>query len=157
MGNSFIEGVTKFHETYGAAIGLKLEKGKEEEFLNCLKLRISLIQEETDEFGRAGDAFIEAHKRGDAETQKKQAMGMIDGITDLLYVVVGAAVAFGIDLETAFERVQESNMSKLGADGRPIYREDGKVLKGPGFHEPKLSDLVREENGEVCFTGCHAS
>jgi predicted HAD superfamily Cof-like phosphohydrolase len=62
-------------------------------------------------------------------------------LADLLYVVHGTAVAFGLPLDVAFNRVHDSNMSKLGPDGKPIYRDDGKVLKGPNYQPPKLDDL----------------
>ena len=61
---------------------------------------------------------------------------------DLVYVVLGTFVEFGWDFDEAFKRVHESNMSKLDAEGKPIYREDGKVLKGPNYHKPDLSDLI---------------
>ena len=76
---------------------------------------------------------------------------MIDGITDLLYVVVGTAVAFGIPIDTAFERVHASNLSKLGEDGKPIYRIDGKILKGPNFFQPELTDLVTKKGGRLQY------
>jgi len=65
-----------------------------------------------------------------------------DALTDLLYVVYGAGHAYGINLDCCFREVHASNMSKLGADGKPIYREDGKVLKGPDFFQPELDDCL---------------
>ena len=65
-------------------------------------------------------------------------------LADLLYVVHGTAVAFGLPLDVVFNRVHESNMSKLGPDGKPLYRDDGKVLKGPNYQPPKLDDLFDE-------------
>ena len=65
-----------------------------------------------------------------------------DALTYLLYVVYGAGHSFGIDLDECFQEVHSSNMSKLGEDGRPIYREDGKVLKGPSFFEPDLEGIL---------------
>ena len=88
--------------------------------------------------------------RNDA-AKKKAMVEMIDGITDLLYVVVGTAVAFGIPIDTAFERVHASNLSKLGEDGKPIYRKDGKILKGPNFFPPQLTDLVTKKGGRLQF------
>lgn len=67
---------------------------------------------------------------------------LLKELADLAYVIYGTAEAFGWDLDEAVKRVHESNMSKLGADGKPIYREDGKVLKGPNYREPYLGDLV---------------
>jgi predicted HAD superfamily Cof-like phosphohydrolase len=65
-----------------------------------------------------------------------------DALADLLYVVYGAGAAFGINLDACFHEVHSSNMSKLGEDGKPIYREDGKVMKGPNFREPALRDIL---------------
>jgi predicted HAD superfamily Cof-like phosphohydrolase len=91
-------------------------------------LRLSLILEEYTELE---DSVAEGHMEGIA-----------DALTDILYVTYGAGHAFGIDLDKCFEEVQRSNMSKLGADGKPILREDGKVQKGPNYKEPNLKDLV---------------
>lgn len=91
-------------------------------------LRVDLIAEELEELELAlsNNDIIEA----------------ADALTDLLYVIYGAGHAFGIDLDECFHEVHESNMSKLGEDGRPIYREDGKVLKGPGYFPPNLEEIV---------------
>ena len=67
-----------------------------------------------------------------------------DALTDILYVDYGAGCAYGIDLDKCFKEVQRANMSKLGEDGKPIYREDGKVLKGPNYSEPDLKGIVNE-------------
>jgi len=72
-----------------------------------------------------------------------------DALTDLLYVVYGAGHAYGINLDTCFAEVHASNMSKLGEDGKPIYREDGKVLKGPNFFEPELEEIVFGPNPQL--------
>ena len=92
------------------------------------RLRINLIEEELDELQLAVD--------------NEDMVEVADALTDLLYVVYGAGHAFGIDLDECFHEVHESNMSKLGEDGRPIYREDGKVLKGPNYEPPTLMDLI---------------
>ena len=92
-------------------------------------LRYSLIAEELDEFGEA--------------VEKDDLVGIADALTDLLYVVYGAGHAYGIDLDKCFKEVHSSNMSKLGPDGKPIYREDGKVLKGPDYREPNLEKFVK--------------
>ena len=91
-------------------------------------LRIDLIQEELEELQLGID-------NGDI-------IEVADALTDLLYVVYGAGHAFGIDLDECFIEVHESNMSKLGEDGRPIYREDGKVMKGPHYFTPNLKEIV---------------
>jgi predicted HAD superfamily Cof-like phosphohydrolase len=92
-------------------------------------LRYSLIAEELDEFGEA--------------VEKNDLVGIADALTDLLYVVYGAGHAYGINLDKCFKEVHSSNMSKLGPDGKPIYREDGKVLKGPDYREPDLEKFVK--------------
>ncbi len=73
---------------------------------------------------------------------------ILDGICDLLYTTIGLALALGCDIEGAFAEVQRSNMTKLGADGKPIYREDGKVLKGPNFEPPRLEPYLPKEKSE---------
>ena len=95
---------------------------------NTRELRIELIQEELEELS---DAVAD-----------RDMVQIADALTDLLYVVYGAGHSFGIDLDECFQEVHASNMSKLGEDGRPIYREDGKVLKGPSFFEPDLEGIL---------------
>ena len=92
------------------------------------KLRIDLIKEELDE-------LIEAMKN-------KDLLEVADALTDILYVTYGAGHAFGINLDKCFDEVQKSNMSKLGKDGKPIYNEHGKVMKGPDYFKPDLSKFV---------------
>jgi predicted HAD superfamily Cof-like phosphohydrolase len=91
-------------------------------------LRVDLISEELEE-------LQEAIKDNDL-------IEIADALTDLLYVVYGAGHTYGIDLDECFKEVHRSNMSKLGQDGKPIYREDGKVLKGPGFFNPDLKSVI---------------
>ena len=95
---------------------------------NTRELRIELIQEELEELS---DAVAD-----------RDMVQIADALTDLLYVVYGAGHSFGIDLDECFQEVHASNMSKLGEDGRPIYREDGKVMKGPSFFEPDLEGIL---------------
>ena len=92
------------------------------------ELRVSLIKEELDE-------LIEA-------MNKKDLVEVADALTDILYVTYGAGHAFGINLDECFQEVHSSNMSKLGPNGKPIHREDGKVMKGPGFFEPDLENIL---------------
>ena len=87
------------------------------------KLRLELIREEVAELQAAVDGM--------------DMLAIADGLTDILYVVYGAGHAFGIDLDECFHEVHSSNMTKLGPGGRPLYREAGKVMKGPHFREPK--------------------
>ena len=92
------------------------------------KLRIDLIKEELEE-------LQEAMKNNDL-------LEVADALTDMLYVTYGAGHAFGIDLDKCFDEVQNSNMSKLGSDGKPIYNEKGKVMKGPNYFKPNLDKFV---------------
>ena len=75
--------------------------------------------------------------------EKKDLLEVADALTDILYVTYGAGHAFGIDLDKCFEEVQNSNMSKLDENGKPIYNESGKVMKGPNYFKPDLSKFVR--------------
>ena len=93
------------------------------------KLRINLIKEELDE-------LIEA-------MNKKDLVEVADALTDILYVTYGAGHAFGINLDDCFEEVQNSNMSKLDKDGKPIYNDKGKVMKGPNYFKPDLSKFIK--------------
>ena len=92
------------------------------------KLRIDLIKEELEELTEA--------------MQKKDLLEVADALTDILYVKYGAGHAFGINLDACFNEVQNSNMSKLGKDGKPIYNDSGKVMKGPNYFKPDLSKFV---------------
>ena len=92
------------------------------------RLRIDLIKEELDELN-------EAMKNGDL-------LEVADALTDILYVTYGAGHAFGIDLDKCFDEVQNSNMSKLDKNGKPIYNESGKVMKGPSYFKPDLSKFI---------------
>ena len=92
------------------------------------KLRINLIEEELNEFKEA--------------MSKKDLKEVADALTDILYVTYGAGHAFGINLDDCFEEVQKSNMSKLGDDGKPIYNELGKVMKGPKYFKPNLNKFL---------------
>ena len=92
------------------------------------QLRISLIQEELDELKEA--------------MTNNDLLEVADALTDLLYVTYGAGHAFGIDLDKCFNEVQNSNMSKLGEDGKPIFNEKGKVMKGPNYFKPNLNKFV---------------
>ena len=93
------------------------------------QLRISLINEELEEFKEA--------------IKNKDIKEAADAITDILYVTYGAGHAFGINLDKCFDEVQQSNMSKLGGDGKPIYNDAGKVMKGPKYFRPDLSKVLK--------------
>ena len=92
------------------------------------KLRLDLIQEELTELTEA--------------MNNKDLLEVADALTDILYVTYGAGHAFGINLDKCFEEVQNSNMSKLDENGKPIYNEYGKVMKGPNYYKPDLSKFV---------------
>lgn len=118
------EKVKVFMETFGQEVKTKPEFPD----LDTVALRYDLIKEELEELFEA--------------MGEKDIVGVADALTDILYVTYGAGHAFGIDLDACFDEVQRSNMSKLGADGKPIYREDGKVLKGPNYFAPDLTKYV---------------
>ncbi|MDB9793064.1 nucleoside triphosphate pyrophosphohydrolase family protein [Pelagibacteraceae bacterium] len=118
------EYVRKFMETFGQNIREKAEFPDKK----IIALRYDLIQEELDELKEAID--------------NKDIKEVADALTDILYVTYGAGHAFGINLDKCFEEVQKSNMSKLGSDGKPIYNETGKVMKGPNYFKPNLNKFV---------------
>ena len=118
--------VGEFMKTFGQEVKNKPSLSTEK--IN--QLRISLIQEELSELKEAMD--------------NKDLLEVADALTDLLYVTYGAGHAFGIDLDKCFDEVQNSNMSKLGEDGKPIYNEFGKVMKGPKYFKPNLEKLINE-------------
>ena len=113
-------------EEFMDAFGQNVES--EPQWSSVDELRYALIEEELHELREALD--------------DKNIIEVADALTDLLYVVYGAGHSFGIDLDKCFEEVHNSNMSKLGADGKPIYREDGKVLKGPDYWKPNLKKVM---------------
>ena len=92
------------------------------------ELRLEVIQEEVDELGEA--------------MEQRDMVGIADALTDILYVVYGTGHSYGIDLDECFQEVHSSNMSKLGEDGKPIRRDDGKILKGPNYFEPDLESIL---------------
>ena len=94
-----------------------------------IKLRLDLIKEELNELEDA--------------IKNKNLVEIADALTDILYVTYGAGHAFGINLDACFEEVQNSNMSKLGNDGKPIYNDQGKVMKGPNYYKPDLSKYIK--------------
>ena len=118
------EKVRLFMKTYGQEV--KDKAGFSDAKTN--KLRIDLIKEELEELTEA--------------MQDENLLEVADALTDILYVTYGAGHAFGINLDKCFEEVQNSNMSKLGEDRKPIYNEDGKVMKGPNYFKPDLSKYL---------------
>ena len=116
--------VKKFMQTFGQEVKKNAEFPDEK----IIKLRFELIKEELNELKDA--------------IEKRDIKEVADALTDILYVTYGAGHAFGINLDKCFEEVQNSNMSKLGNDGKPIYNELGKVMKGPNYFEPNLKKFV---------------
>ena len=119
------EKVGLFMKTFGQEV--KTKAGFSSDKIN--KLRIDLIEEELEELRDA--------------INKKDLKETVDALTDILYVAYGAGHAFGVNLDKCFEEVQNSNMSKLGKDGKPIFNEKGKVMKGPNYFKPNLSQFLK--------------
>ena len=117
--------VKNFMETFGQEVKSKPSFSSDK--INIL--RYNLIKEELDEFKQALD--------------NNDLLEVADALTDILYVTYGAGHAFGINLDACFEEVQNSNMSKLGNDKKPIYNDQGKVMKGPNYFKPDLSKFVK--------------
>ena len=118
------EKVKLFMDTYGQEVKDKAEFSD----VKTNKLRIDLIKEELEELTQA--------------MNDKNLLEVADALTDILYVTYGAGHAFGIDLDKCFDEVQNSNMSKLGEDGKPIYNDSGKVMKGPNYFKPDLLKFI---------------
>ena len=118
------ESVKKFMQTFGQEVRAKASFPNEK----IIHLRLNLIEEELSELREAID--------------KKDIKEVADALTDILYVTYGAGTAFGINLDKCFEEVHNSNMSKLGSDGKPIYNDQGKVMKGPDYFKPDLKKFV---------------
>ena len=121
---SNFEYVKKFMKTFGQEVKEKAEFPNDK----ITALRYDLIKEELSELKEA--------------IEKKDIKEVADALTDILYVTYGAGHAFGINLDKCFEEVQSSNMSKLGKNGKPIYDEKGKVMKGPNYLAPNLKQFV---------------
>tara|TARA_A100001015_G_scaffold132057_1_gene146579 strand:- start:198 stop:569 length:372 start_codon:yes stop_codon:yes gene_type:complete len=117
--------VKKFMKTFGQEVKNKAEFPDEK----IQNLRVSLIEEELSELKEA--------------LKNKDIKEVADALTDILYVTYGAGHAFGIDLDKCFDEVQKSNMSKLDENGKPIFNEQGKVLKGPHYFKPNLEKFIK--------------
>jgi len=121
---SNFDDVKTFMQTFGQEIKIKAKFPEEK----IVKLRYNLIKEELSELQNA--------------IKTKDLKEIADALTDILYVTYGAGHAYGIDLDKCFKEVQKSNMSKLGEDGKPIYNEKGKVMKGSKYFEPNLRQFI---------------
>ena len=121
---SNFDDVKKFMQTFGQIVRTKPQFPDDK----TIQLRYDLIEEELNELEEA--------------MKTKNLKEIADALTDILYVTYGAGCAYGIDLDKCFKEVQRANMSKLGKDGKPIYNEKGKVMKGPDYLEPNLKQFV---------------
>ncbi len=121
---SNFEKVKKFMQTFGQEVKSRPSFPEEK----IASLRVDLIKEELSELDEA--------------IKNKDITEVADALTDILYVTYGAGHAFGIDLDKCFQEVQNSNMSKLGKDGKPIYNDKGKVMKGPNYFKPNLKRFI---------------
>ena len=122
---SNFQSVKKFMQNFGQEVKIKAEFPNEK----IIQLRYELIKEELEELNQA--------------IKNKDIIEVADALTDILYVTYGAGHAFGVDLDKCFDEVQQSNMSKLGPDGKPIYNESGKVMKGPNYFKPNLNKFLK--------------
>ena len=118
------EDVKTFMKAFGQVVRTKPQLPDDK----TMKLRFDLIKEELNELDHA--------------IKTKNLREIADALTDILYVTYGAGCAYGIDLDKCFKEVQKANMSKLGKDGKPIYNEKGKVMKGPNYSKPNLKQFV---------------
>ena len=130
MLNKPIEAVTLFHQAYGLGIENKPTASLNEAITT---LRFNLMKEENEE-------YLEAAKEGNL-------VEVGDALGDMLYILCGTIISHGFQdkMEAIFDEIQRSNMSKLGEDGKPIYRDDGKVLKGPNYFKPNLKAIIEED------------
>ncbi|MBP6039559.1 MAG: nucleoside triphosphate pyrophosphohydrolase family protein [Flavobacterium sp.] len=123
-----LNAVKLFHETYGLGVSTEMKAD-----LGALKneLRFNLMKEENEE-------YLEA-------VQNNDIVEIADALGDMLYILCGTILEHGLQhkIEAVFDEIQRSNMSKLGEDGKPIYREDGKVMKGPNYFKPNFSDILK--------------
>jgi|TARA_B110000261_G_C12839153_1_gene259562 predicted HAD superfamily Cof-like phosphohydrolase len=122
---SNFQNVKKFMQTFGQEVKEKAEFPNEK----VVQLRCELIKEELEELRQA--------------IKDNDIKEVADALTDILYVTYGAGHAFGINLDKCFYEVQQSNMSKLGPDGKPIYNKSGKVMKGPDYFKPDLNKFIK--------------
>ena len=124
-----IQAVTEFHKAFGLGLEFKPNANLPSEIT---ELRYKLMKEENEE-------YLEAVKSNDL-------IEIADALGDMLYILCGTIISHGFQnkIEELFDEIQRSNMSKLGSDGKPIYREDGKVLKGPHYFKPNIEKILKE-------------
>lgn len=126
------EKLWEFHETYNAARSRVPALPPEEHELRTLRKR--LLEEEFHEY-----------LEGEANNDLRE---IADALGDIIYIAYGTAVAYGLPMKEIFDEIHRSNMSKLGEDGKPIYREDGKVLKGPNYTPPDIASIIARHQGK---------
>ncbi len=131
------EMLLEFHKAYGAAINEPITP-------ELISLRYRLIMEEANEVAQELIPVLSEKETEWVEQLPVDKKKLTKELADLMYVTIGTAVTFGLPLEEVFAEVHKSNMSKLGPDGKPIYREDGKVLKGPNYKEPDLEQFFND-------------
>lgn len=123
-----LDAVAKFHTSFGLGVSneMKADLGKEKN-----ELRFNLMKEENEE-------YLEA-------VQNNDLTEIADALGDMLYILCGTILEHGLQhkIEAVFDEIQKSNMSKLGHDGKPIYREDGKVMKGPNYFKPNFNEILK--------------
>ena len=134
--------VVQFHQAFG--LPNRLGQGKPDAMHERTELRADLIDEEFDEFLDSHQTVYVGGRRPGfyPKLVNVDTVAYADALADLVYVAYGAAIEAGIDLNMVLRDVHRSNMSKLDADGRPIYREDGKVLKGPHYSAPNIKEVL---------------
>jgi predicted HAD superfamily Cof-like phosphohydrolase len=156
--------VKDFHQRFGHPV-VNIAQSTD---LDTVKLRLKLILEEFIELTEAStkpgrpvvnfimetlgeaDSLIDELKKGDLQ---QDVVSIADALGDIKYVVDGAALCWGIDLDRVSTEIHNSNMSKLGSDGNPIYREDGKILKGPHYYPPNILGVLEQQASELGFSG----
>lgn len=125
---SNMQAVGEFHMAFQLPISTRPQVHVQEELS---ELRIELIREEFEEFKDA--------------VEREDVVAIADALGDIVYVAYGAAITYGIDLDAVIREIHRANMSKLGPDGRPVIREDGKVLKGPGYSPPEIAGVLLDQ------------
>lgn len=126
---TFQDKVEEFHRAFGLPTETSIQKFIPSE---TVKLRVDLLEEEFEE-------YLEA-------VATNNIIEIADALGDIVYIAFGTALTYGIDLDAVLDEIHKSNMSKLGTDGKPIYREDGKVLKGPNYRKPDIAAVLLERN-----------
>jgi predicted HAD superfamily Cof-like phosphohydrolase len=150
MSKTIQEMVKEFHSTYGMPIQIDVPiySGGGVIPLNVerRKMRLALVVEEFDELLEASGLTVDDEnniiKHWTLDEKNPNIVEMADALGDIVYVCYGMAIEMGFDLDEVISEIHRSNMSKLGVDGKPIYRDDGKVLKGPNYHKPEILNVI---------------